>query len=240
VIVLVLVVGGALVILIHHGSRAPGSPDSQVRHRHDSTTAGSSPLPAARQSGGGQPLPTRLVGVRWMDFYGVELPVSAAAGPRHLGGGLARGFADTPTGALLAALNIGVRANAQWGPGIFGPTIRDQVTGPGASTLLAGCQASYQRAAQSAGVVSGRPLGRAFVIEEAFRWVAYSPADATVDIVSAGPGGQGVTVRAVTRIQVLWVRGDWRVIAPPGGDWGNSAAPVRSLRGYHSFGISPA
>jgi hypothetical protein len=70
------------------------------------------------------------------------------------------------------------------------------------------------------------------VVEEAFRWVAYTPADATVDIVSAGPGSDGVTVRAVTRIEVVWSGRDWRVIAPPGGDWGNSAAPLRSLSGF--------
>jgi hypothetical protein len=165
----------------------------------------------------------------------VELPASSATGPRHQRNGLAWGFADTPAGALLAALNIGVRANAQWGPGIFGPTIRGQVTGLGAGALLAACQASYAQEARAAGVTGGQPLGRGYVTEQAFRWVAYTPADATVDIVSAGPGPQGSTVRAVTRIEAQWNSGDWRVIAPPGGDWGNSAAPVTSLQGYIPF-----
>ena len=71
--------------------------------------------------------------------------------------------------------------------------------------------------------------------EEAFRWVAYTPADATVDLVSAGPGSQGATVRASTRIEVIWHGGDWRVIAPPGGDWGNAAALLTSLAGYTIF-----
>jgi hypothetical protein len=109
------------------------------------------------------------------------------------------------------------------------------MTGLGAGALLAACRASYIQEARAAGVTGGRPLGRGYAAEEAFRWVAYTPADATVDIVSAGPGPQGSTVRAVTRIEVLWARGDWRVIAPPGGDWGNSAAPVSSLRGYILF-----
>jgi hypothetical protein len=182
-----------------------------------------------------QPLEPRvdLAGLRWSDFYGVELPVSPSAGPRHVHGGLAAGFADTPLGALLAAVNIGVRANAQWGPDVFVPTIRDQVvSGPGASALLASCEASYSQESRAAGVASGQPLGRGYVTEEAFRWVAYTAADATVDIVSAGPGGQGTTVRAVTRIEVQWSGADWQVIAPPGGDWGNSAAPLTSLSGY--------
>ena len=46
-------------------------------------------------------------------------------------------FVIGPLGALLAAVNIGVRANAQWGPRIFTAVIRGQVTGPDAAALLA-------------------------------------------------------------------------------------------------------
>ncbi len=224
--------------LLVHGSH-PAAGGSGRNPRPGSASGGrapaahGSPLPARASTG--PVLPARLTGLRWTNFYGVRLPVSPSAGPRHWRDGLAWGFADTPVGALLAAVNIGVRTNAQWGPRIFGPTIRQQVTGLGASALLAGCEAGYRHAFRSARVVWGRPLGRAYVSEVAFGWVAYAPAAATVDIVSAGPGRQGVTVRAVTRVEVVWSRGDWRVVAPPGGDWGNSAARVRSLRGYDSF-----
>ena len=203
------------------------------------------PAPAAPRRAGSRPrLPpaaarqipqVSLAGLRWSGYHGVELPSSPAAGPRDTSGGLASGFADTPLGALLAALNIAVRANAQWGPGIYGPTIRDQVTGPDAAALLAGCQADYAQASQAAHITGGAPLGNAYVSEEAFRWVAYTPADATVDLVSAGPGSQGVTVRAATRVEVVWSGGDWRVVAPPGGDWGNAAARLSSLSGYTVF-----
>ena len=158
-----------------------------------------------------------------------------SAGPHYVRGGLAWGFADTPLGALLAAVNIGVRANAQWGPDVFTPTIRNQVTGPDTAALHAGCQASYDQAIRAEGVPAGQSLGRAYVAEEAFRWVTYTSVSAAVDIVSAGPGDQGTTVRAVTRIEVEWSGTDWQVIAPPGGDWGNSAAPLTSLTGYTRF-----
>jgi len=176
-----------------------------------------------------------LTGLRWSDYHGVELPSSPSAGPHDIGSGLASGYSDTPLGALLAALNIAVRANAQWGPGIFGPTIRDQVTGPDAAALLVGCQSAYSQAATAAHINGGQPLGDVLVTEQAFRWVLYTPADATVDLVSAGPGSQGATVRAVTQVQVTWDGTDWKVIAPPGGDWGNSAAPLASLGGYTIF-----
>lgn len=197
---------------------------------------GRPPARSAAPGTGGPQLPrTGLAGLRWSGYHGVQLPSSPAAGPHHTGNGLAWGFADTPLGALLAALNIAVRANAQWGPDVFVPTIRNQVTGPDAAALLAACAAGYGQASQAAHITGGQLLGNVSVTEEAFRWVGWSPAGATVDLVSAGPGSQGVTIRASTRVQVLWQGGDWRVVAPPGGDWGNAATQLTSLAGYTVF-----
>ena len=42
-------------------------------------------------------------------------------------------------------------------------------------------------------------------------------------------------MRAVTRVEIVWNGGDWRVIAPPGGDWASSAASLSSLDGYTIF-----
>jgi len=199
--------------------------------------APASPAGATGPGSLGQPQVPRvsLASVRWSGFYGVELPVSAQAGPYDTSGGIAAGFAHTPLGALLAAVNIGVRANAQWGPRIFTTVIRGQVTGPDAATLLAGCQAAYHQAAQSGQVTDGQPLGTVDVTEQAFRWIAYTPAAAILDLVSAGPGYDGATVRASVQMEVIWDGGDWKVVAPPGGDWGNSAAELSSLAGYTVF-----
>jgi hypothetical protein len=210
-----------LVLASRHGIGSTGNPAAGSRSPASPAASGLPRVDLAR--------------LRWSDYHGVELPSSAAAGPRDTSGGLASGYSDTPLGALVAAVNIGVRANAQWGPSVFVPTIRDQVTGPDAAALLAGCQSGYSQAAQAAHVTGGGPLGNAYVTEEAFRWVAYTPADATLDLVSAGPGSQGVTIMAVTRIEAVWSGGDWRVVAPPGGDWGNAAAPLPSLSGYTVF-----
>ncbi len=224
VLVIVLGAGLAIALAARHGSG--GHP----------AAGRTSPTPPSAPGTGSPQLPhLDLGGLRWSGYHGVELPSSPAAGPRDTSGGLASGFADTPLGALLAAVNIGVRANAQWGPAIFGPTIRGQVAGPDAAALLASCQSGYAQARQAAHISGGQPLGDAYVAEEAFRWVAYTPLDATVDLVSAGPGSQGTTVRATTRIEVVWAGGDWRVVAPPGGDWGNSAAQLTSLGGYTIF-----
>jgi hypothetical protein len=176
-----------------------------------------------------------LAGLRWSDFYGVELPSSLSAGPREMSGGVAAGFAHSPLGALLAAVNIGVRANAQWGPRIFTAVIRDQVTGPDTAALLANCQTVYDQASQSDDVTGGQPLGNVDVAEQAFRWIAYTPEAAIIDLVSAGPGSQGIAVRASTQMEAVWADGDWKIVAPPGGDWGNSATELSSLSGYTIF-----
>jgi hypothetical protein len=222
VVIIVLAAGLALAVT-YGGARSSGS-------------AGRSPAPPAAAAPSGPQLPlTGLGGLRWSGYHGVQLPSSPAAGPRHIENGLAWGFADTPLGALVAALNIAVRANAQWGPDVFVPTIRDQVTGPEDAALLASCQAGYGQASQAVHITGGQPLGNAYVTEEAFRWVGWSPAGATVDLVSAGPGSQGGTIRASTRVEVVWQGGDWRVVAPPRGDWGNDATQLTSLAGYTVF-----
>jgi len=223
-----VILGGGVAFALPSRTPAPPGP---------AATATAGPAGTAGAGRAGQPQVPRvsLASVRWSDFYGVELPVSAQAGPRELSGGRAAGFARTPLGALLAAVNIAVRANAQWGPRIFTPVIRGQVTGPDAAALLAGCQAAYDQAAQAAGVTGGQPLGTVQVTEQAFRWVTWTPAAAIIELVSAGPGPQDTTVRASTQIQAVWAGGDWKVIAPPGGNWGNSATTLSSLSGYTLF-----
>lgn len=171
----------------------------------------------------------------WTDFHGIALPVSATDGPRDTHRGLASGFTDTPRGALLAAINIAVRTAAQWGPPIFGPTITRQVTGPDAAALLRADAGAYARLRAAAHVRPGRPAGRGDATEAGYRFVAYTPGRATVDIVTAGPGTGGTTVLAATTIQVVWQDGDWRVVAPPGGDWASAAAALSSLTGYTLF-----
>ncbi|WP_169806934.1 hypothetical protein [Actinomadura macra] len=174
-----------------------------------------------------------FTGMSWRDYHGVGLPYSAADGPRDTGGDLAAGFTQTPQGALLAAVHIAVRANVQWGPTVFEPTIDRQVIGPDAGALADATSRAYERQRGKRPV--GAALGRGYVVLEGFRWQGYSPEAASLDLVSAGPGDSDVTVRAVTRLQLHWRDGDWRVVAPPGGTWAGAAAPIESLDGYVRF-----
>jgi hypothetical protein len=171
----------------------------------------------------------------WVDFHGIQLPASTQDGPRSTVGGLATGFADTPGGALVAAINIAVRTAALWGPDIYTPTITHQVTGPDTTALLNADTSSYQALQTAAHVPSGQPAGRGYAAEAAYRFVIWTPATAVVDVVTEGPGNNGTTAFAVTRIEAIWQAGDWRVVAPPSGNWANSAASLSSLTGYTTF-----
>ncbi|GAA4238130.1 hypothetical protein GCM10022254_52800 [Actinomadura meridiana] len=174
-----------------------------------------------------------FAGLAWRDYHGVLLPYAADDGPRQTGDDLALGFARTPRGALLAAIHIAVRANIQWGSKVFGPTIDEQVIGPDAEALRHSMDEAYGR--QRGDRPEGAELGRGYVVLEGFRWLGYSPDAASLDLVSAGPGDSDVTARAVTRIEVRWQDGDWRVIAPPGGTWAGAASPIDSPDGYVLF-----
>jgi hypothetical protein len=197
-------------------------------HQPNGTSAGRSAPAASSATSTGQ---VRFgPGFRWFDFYGIDLPVSATAGPHRIHNGLSWGFTDTPLGAVLAAVNITVRTSAQWGPGIYRPTINHHVIGPAAGILLAADNSDYAALRAAARVAPGRPAGRAYAVEAAYRMARY-----TVVVVSEGPASNGTAVLAVTRIHVRWLRGDWRVVAPPGGTWSRSAAAVSSLSGYTAF-----
>jgi hypothetical protein len=199
----------------------PASAHHQARHRparHRRSPAGGTSLTAAGQ------------GLTWTGFHGIALPVSATAGPRHRNRGLASGFADNPRGALLAAINIAIRSAATWGPAIFRPTIARQVTGPNARALLRADLRAYARTK-----ASGTAPGQQTAVEEAYRFLTCTPARASIDLVTSGPGANGTPVLVVTRLHVVWLHGDWRLLAPPAGNWAKAAAPITTLAGYTIF-----
>ncbi|MEV4296350.1 hypothetical protein [Microbispora rosea] len=97
---------------------------------------------------------------------------------------------------------------------MFEPTIAEQFTGSGRPTLLR----AHGSAGAAAGVAEGVPIGRAYVVEEAFRWQAYTP-DLAIVVGSwswswSWPGRGGATVRISTRMQMVWRDEGWRVVAP--------------------------
>jgi hypothetical protein len=211
-------VAGITITLIPHGT-------------HHMPTTAPHPLAAPSPASPASPLVPALdlSGIRWVTADGYSVPVSAEAGPRDTASGLASGFTDDPLGALVGIVNIAVRTAWEFGPQVFQPTIQDQVTGPYEPQMLSSDLDSYDSSA------SELPDIQAYARIVAYQWVGYTPADATVDLVAAGPGEDGSTVYAATQIEAQWLNGDWRVVAPPGGDWGNSSVQVDSVNGYLTF-----
>ena len=171
----------------HRSSPLVGSLAHEARHAQPhqrqprpATTPAPRPSPATA-SAGHQPRrpprskPTPAQGLTWVSFHGMQLPVSATAGPRDTRGGLASGFADTPQGALLAAINIGVRTAAQWGSAIFVPTITRQVTGPDTTALLHAEETAYAQLRAAAHVRAGQPAGQGYAAEDGYRFAGLVP-----------------------------------------------------------------
>jgi hypothetical protein len=162
---------------------------------------------------------------------GAPVPVSPAAGPFTRGQHLASRFTDTPAGAVLAAVGIAVRTSGQLGPAIFIPTIARQVTGTGSAALLAAARADYAQAATAHQPGRpGGPAGKATAAARGFRLTSWTPAAATVQVITIADGADGRGV--VTGLQVRWQRGDWRLVAPPGGNFAAAASPAASLSGF--------
>lgn len=164
--------------------------------------------------------------VRWMTVVGLDLPVSAQAGPRDLTDGRARGFARSPAGAVFAALHLVVRTSPHCGPAVWTPTLRDQVVGPDSEAYATAVRDGYETARARTGRPYGGPLGRIYAAVIGVRIDAYSATAASLRLLVEAPGPDGEVARAATVVQVAWVGGDWRLIAPPLGDWATVRTPV--------------
>jgi hypothetical protein len=208
------------------------------RHAPVKLTHPPAPAPAPSSTPAGKK-PGRVTaadaGVTWMGFHGIALPASAQDGPRHVSGGLAWGFTDSPRGALLAAVNIAVRTAAQWGPAVYGPTIRYQVTGPDTAALAHSDTTAWVALRAAARTRHARPAAHSHAAIAGYRFESWTAAAGLVDVVTRAPGTGGSTILAVTAVRVAWLYGDWQVLAPPGGTWASSAATVPSLAGFTPF-----
>jgi hypothetical protein len=172
---------------------------------------------------GPEPEPTAVTwpgDITWTRIAGIDLPASLSEGPRNRNLGLAAGFAQTPAGAVLAALHLIVRTSYQAGPQVWEPTLRDQVVGPD--------KAAYQeavRAGHAAALARGEPADRIFATIRGIRLDAYSPQAASLRVLIEAPTGTG-TARAAAVVQVSWTGSDWNLVAPPRGDWSTVRVPV--------------
>ncbi|MFF7987741.1 hypothetical protein ACFZDK_53400 [Streptomyces sp. NPDC007901] len=222
----VAVIGGAVVIT--SGGSEDGSAASAT------PTGGAADAPADTDTGPGtaadiscpalsdhdQEVPeTAPSGVSWSLYDAVALPASRTAGPAVAGKDVARCYAHTPVGALLASSQISVRylAADDWRS-----VTRTQTVGAGRDAYIADRTTAEKTAApDEESTTHGQIAG--------YRFVTYHDSTAVIDTVWRFPGGQ---MQAATTT-VLWHEGDWRLEFPavPA-----APTPVDSLAGYVPWG----
>ncbi len=233
---LALVVTLVTVLVLRGGDDAAPAPDGGV-DAGSSDSGGVTPRPAAEE--------LNAETVVWEDLFGVPLPTSAA-GPHDRIGNRAAGFDQSPAGAVLAAIHISYRASPSQGPAVFEETISKQVAGEDQDRFFARVQEEYA-SERARGAVVG-PSGeltdalKKAIREESQVWGyrvdAYDSSAASVQVLLRGvPTGQVDPVFVNLATTVRWVDGEWRLVAPPTGDWSSIASQIEGVpAGYVVLG----
>ncbi|MCF3960249.1 hypothetical protein [Streptomyces fuscigenes] len=172
--------------------------------------------PCPRLKDRSQSVPTSApAGVTWSLYGSVALPSSTGSGPAEVDGDVARCYAHTPVGALLATGQISVRylAAHDWRT-----VARTQLVGAGRDAYVAG-----RTAAEKTAPPDQDPA--AFGQIAGFDFVSYAADAAEIETVWRFPDGrmQGATTT------VRWQDGDWRLDFPADPP---APVPVDSLAGH--------
>lgn len=158
----------------------------------------------------------------WSIYAGVMVPRSATAGPAHVDGALASGFAHSPLGALLAAANTAARylsaPAGQWQRETRAMTL------PGAG---------QERVFQLRPTMSDAVPATGYAQYAGFRFVTYDPASAVVQVAT-----QLGSQMQVSTFTVRWVGGDWRLVLYPNGAATPLPTLVPSLAGFVPWGVA--
>jgi hypothetical protein len=160
---------------------------------------------------------TPPAGVQWQLYQRVALPYSATAGPHIIDGAIARGYAHTPTGALIAAIQIPARSLLS--PGIGWRQVVEQQVMPGPGR-------DRYRQLRGQVTMDGPPDPRLTQIA-GFRFVTYTPDLAVIQFVSKSSSGQ----LQVTTGTVQWSGGDWKQLLQPDGSLSPTAQVIPDLTG---------
>jgi len=182
----------------------------------DPEAAGTSACPELRDTS--QVIPTEQpLNVVWEVFRGVALPVSKVAGPALADSGTVRCYAQTPTGALIAAAQASERYALVSSPTLAATML---ATGPGRDGFITRSRASKVPVPNE----SEDPDTPQLV---GFRMTAYSPQSASVELIRLREMTGSMDSTAWT---VVWEDG-WKLQLPTSGSR-PPARPVQSLTGY--------
>jgi len=169
---------------------------------------------------------TTPAALTWSLWHGAWLPYSRTAGPSHVDGPVASGYARTPLGALIAAQQIAARHLISPNGGWRTVTLAQVLPGTGRDRFLTA------RAA-----VSDDPPAEGLAQLVAFRYVSWTRDQAVLQAVVRVPGRDGFQVTTST---LFWVDGDWRLQLQPDGGESPIATQVPTPTGFVLWGAPGA
>lgn len=191
------------------------------------------PAPSSPVAGpADNPVPEDL---SFAEVAGVRLAVSDTAGPQHISGGLASGFARTQAGAALAAAHILVRIHPEVGADVFGPTLAHQVVGDDTEALVANVAEAYEQLLHQWPAAYGEPAGRLYLAIPGYRVDSFTDTDATVALLIEVPADGGGSLLGATTLRLRWQDGDWVLVAPAQGVFADTAL-VDETSGFTLWG----
>jgi hypothetical protein len=196
------------------------SPGGQAASPSASATSAAPIASGCHPSDKSQQIPQDAPTATWTVYKSIAVPSSPTAGPLVLDGEMARCYARTPTGALIAAWQLYVRHifSDDW------RRITDEQVMPGP-----GRDAFTRKRATVTGDTSdpgtyGQVAG--------FKFVTYTKDTAVIQIVTRFTDG---TMQVGTET-VIWSAGDWRLQLQPDGQDSPNFQQVQSLDGFVPWG----
>jgi hypothetical protein len=180
--------------------------------------------------------------VTWEEVAGVALPTSRLHGPRITSRGRAAGFSRSEHGAAFAAVHVLIRTSAASGPRVFEPVLASQVVGTHAAAMKTSVANEYEQLRAQYGVSEGAPIPGGDAQVQGYRITTYDAGArrAWVDVVLASSQLGSPTSVVDFTVELRWAGGDWRVVAPPDGDWSSRATLLGSPpAGLVQYGDAP-
>ena len=160
-------------------------------------------------------------GVTWQSFEGIALPYSPTAGPTRTDGAVVAGYAHTPTGALIASLQITSRYIVTPRAGWKTVTLEQVMPSPGRDRWI-----------NIRGAQDDAPPPQGYAQPAGFRFVTYTPTLAVLQVVFQMRNG----AFSVNTATMAWDREDWRLVVQANGFPGPPAIRVPTLVGFVPFG----
>jgi hypothetical protein len=162
-------------------------------------------------------------GITWEIVDTVALPFSKSAGPFDVTNGIPSGFAHTPTGALLALIQIDFRHLIE--PNFVAVTSADVANTPG--------RAEFFRLVKAGHLANpAQPAPGTYLQLAGFEFVNYTSSTAVIQLLTSRDDG----TYEVSTLSVAWDGTDWQLVLQANGTDSPNQQIVSSPVGFVLFG----